>query len=262
MHIEPNQVVVITGASRGIGRETALEFADRKCRVALLARDQPLLEQLCSVIETRGGQAIVIPCDVSHEKDCFESIQKVVDHWGTVDILVNNAGYGHYGAIENLDTKSLEQIFKTNLFGALWCTQAVIPFMKKQKRGHIVNVSTVISKRAFPYMGAYCMSKFAMTGFDESLRLELEPYGIDVSLVCPGYTKTEFQQNAKVSGSKPNMREQKGMVPKEVAEAICHAVEHNKSRTILTKDGKLLLLMNKISPSFVDSFFRRYFKNL
>ncbi len=262
MKLDSSTVVVITGASRGIGKEAAELFAKKGCQVALLARDENLLQGVQREIESQGGKAMVIGCDVSKEAECFGAIQKVIQAWGKIDVLVNNAGYGHYSSIENLDTNALDQIIKTNLFGAFWCTKAVIPPMKKQQRGHIVNISTVISKRAFPFMGAYCMSKFAMTGFDESLGLEVLPYGINVSLVCPGYTQTEFQKNAKTSGQRPNLRQQKGMQPYQVGEAIVSAVEKNKRRTILTFDGNLLLLLNKISPSFVDFFFQRYFSKI
>ena len=141
----------------------------------------------------------------------YDSIQKVQEVFGRIDVLVNNAGYGHYASVEELDTESLENIIKTNLFGSFWCAKAVIPFMKEQKLGHIVNVSTVISKRAFPYMSAYCMSKFAMTAFDESLRLELKPFSIGVSLVCPGYTKTDFHTSARSSGKKPKIKNRPAM---------------------------------------------------
>lgn len=260
MKISPGDVVVVTGASRGIGRETAIEFAKKGCRVALLARDEALLEKVKKEISDLRSNAMVVPCDVSVESECHAAIKKVVSSWGRVDILINNAGYGHYSSVEDMDTKSLEQIFKTNLFGAMWCIQAAIPFMKEKKRGHIVNISSIIGKRAFPFMSAYCSSKFALTALDESLGLELKPYKIGVSLVCPGYTSTEFQKNAKTSGERPNLRQQLGMKPARVAKAIVCAVRWNKRRTHLTADGRLLLFMNKISPSFVDFIFSKMFK--
>lgn len=259
MSLQRNDVVVITGASRGIGKETAIAFAKNKCVVALLSRDVKKLEEVRNEIESIGSKVLVVPCDVSNESDCTRAIQKVLSTFGKIDVLINNAGYGHYSSLENLDTNSLDKILKTNLFGTFWCTKAAIPIMKKQKRGHIVNVSTIISKRAFPYMGAYCISKFAMTGFDESLRLEVAPYGIRVSLVCPGYTNTEFQQNAAVTGDKPRLQQKGGMKPSEVAKAILNAVVKNKPRTILTLEGKLLLFANKVSPSFVDAVFAKMF---
>ena len=203
---------------------------------------------------------MVVSCDVSKESDCFAAIELVHSSWERIDVLVNNAGYGHYSTIERLDSPGMDKIIRTNLFGPIWCIQAVLPFMKPKKRGHIVNVSTIISKRAFPHMGAYCMSKFALTGMDESLGLELKPYGIGVSLLCPGYTATEFQQNAALTGELPNLQQKLGMKPATVGKAIVRAVECNIRRTHLTIDGKLLLLINKISPSFVDFIFSIMFK--
>jgi short-subunit dehydrogenase len=260
MKLNPQDVVVITGASRGIGRAAAIEFAKKKCRVAILARDTSKLNEVKLEIERSGGEAMVVPCDVSNERDCFSAMDQVINTWGRVDVLLNNAGYGHYGNIEKLDTPGMEKIIRTNLFGPIWCTQAVLPSMKKNQRGHIVNISSIIGRRAFPHMGAYCMSKFALAGMDESLGHELKHYGINVSLVCPGYTATEFQQNAALSGKRPDLRQKLGMKPETVAKAIVKAVECNIRRTNLTMDGKFLLLVNKISPSFVDYIFSKMFK--
>jgi short-subunit dehydrogenase len=260
MNLAPHDVVVVTGASRGIGKAAAIAFAQRGCDVALLGRDIAKMEETRREVESHGVKAMVVSCDVSQESDCFSAMEKVIAQWKKIDVLVNNAGYGHYSLIEKLDTPSMEKIIRTNLFGPIWCLQAVLPSMKANKRGHIVNISTIISKRAFPHMGAYCMSKFALTGMDESLGLELKPYGINVSLVCPGYTATEFQQNAALTGERPNLQQKLGMKPKTVGKAIVRAVEKNIRRTHLTIDGRLLLFVNKISPSFVDFVFSIMFK--
>lgn len=260
MNLAPHDVVVVTGASRGIGKAAAIAFAQKGCNVALLGRDVAKLEETRQEVENHGVKAMVVSCDVSKESDCFSAMEKILAAWKKIDVLVNNAGYGHYSLIEKLDTASMEKIIRTNLFGPIWCLQAVLPSMKANRRGHIVNISTIISKRAFPHMGAYCMSKFALTGMDESLGLELKKYGINVSLVCPGYTATEFQQNAALTGERPNLQQKLGMKPKTVGNAIVRAVEKNIRRTHLTIDGKLLLLVNKISPSFVDFVFSIMFK--
>src|SRR5262245_45687527 len=144
MLIDKNSVVAITGASRGIGRAAAISFAKRNAKVALLSRDQQRLE---AVAKELPSKSVVIPCDVSNEASAKAGIQKALDYFGRIDVLVNNAGYGHYSKIENLTTSDLDQIFHTNLYGSLWCTQAVLPQMKQRKFGHIVNVSTIISRR-------------------------------------------------------------------------------------------------------------------
>ena len=261
MKINHQKVVVITGASSGIGHETAVEFARKGCDIVLAARRQERLEQVAREIETRGGNPFVLKTDVSVEEDCRALIQKTVEHFGRIDVLVNNAGYGHYAPIEKLSTEDLEKILKTNLFGALWCTQAALPHMIAQKSGHIVNVSTVISLRAVPFMSAYCISKFAMNAFDESLALEARPHNIGVSLVCPGLTKTKFQTNASQVGHQAPVGNEKGMTPSKVARAILRSVQKNRRRVYLTWGGKILILFQRISPFLTDQcLYLAYFK--
>ncbi len=259
MKIDGNGVVIITGGSRGIGRACAIEFAQKGAKVVLGARDTLRMDQVSKEIKKLGGEAISVPCDVSHESDCQKLISETVRYFGKIDVLVNNAGFGHYASIENLENQALDQIFRTNLWGAIWCAKAALPYMKKQKSGHIVNVSTIISKRSMPYMTAYCMTKFAMNAFDEGLRLEVRPYGIGVSLVCPGLTNTEFQMNAGKSGVARPLLSKGGMSAEKVGRVILRAVERNKRRVALTLSGKFLLAVQRISPAFVDEILYFYF---
>lgn len=252
MKITGDSVVIVTGASRGIGREAALAFARKGAKVVLASRTIARMEELAKEIQGIGSEALIVPCDVSVEQDCKQMASKAIDRFGRVDVLVNNAGFGHYAAIENLETKDLEKIFLTNLYGALWCTQGVLPHMKSRRSGHIVNISTVISKRSIPYMTAYCMTKFAMNAFDEGLRLELRPFGIGVTLLCPGLTSTDFQTNADKIGYAPPLRSKGGMPASKVGRAILRAVERNRRRVALTFSGKLLLCLQRLSPTLTD----------
>jgi short-subunit dehydrogenase len=260
MQIDSSKVVAITGASRGIGRAAAIEFAKKGAKVVLLSRDLERMNGVEGEVRKAGSEALSIPCDVSKEHECRRWVPQVIERFGRVDVLINNAGYGHYSSIENLTTDNLRQIFDTNLMGSIWCAQAVIPEMRKRGEGHIVNVSTIISRRAIPYMSAYCMTKFAMNAFDESLRLELRHSGVGVSLVCPGLTATDFQMNAKKSGAKPPRENTAGMTAEKVGKAILKAVERNKRRTFLTTSGRILLFLNKVSPVFVDEVLFRAIK--
>lgn len=252
MNINESSVVIITGASRGIGREAAIACAKKGAKVVLASRDQAKMQALSEEIKSFGGQALVVPTDVSKEADCKSLVEKTLAAYGHIDVLVNNAGFGHYASVENLKNEDLDAIFKTNLYGAIWCIQSVLPHMKSRKRGHIVNVSTIISKRSVPFMSAYCMTKFAMTGMDEALRLELRPFGIGVSLVCPGMTHTDFQTNSGKIGFAPPISNESGMSPKKVGETILHAIENNRRRVYLTLSGKLLVYLQRLCPAIVD----------
>ena len=259
MRINKNTVVAITGASRGIGRAAAIEFAKRGAKVVLLARDKARLDEVAQRVAETGGEALALACDVSREHDCHDWVSKTLLRFSRIDVLVNNAGFGHYADVESLTTESLEQIFKTNLYGAIWCTQAVLPHMKERKSGHIVNISTVISIHSIPFMTAYCMSKFAMNAFDEGLRVEVKRFGINVSLVCPGLTATDFQSNTVRLGFEPFMKNRHGMSAARVGKAIVRAVEHRRKRTYLTAGGKTLVFMHKLAPGFVDEVIYRIY---
>lgn len=252
MKLTQDSVVVITGASRGIGKEAALLFARRGAKIVLASRNISRLEELQKAIEDIGSEALVVPCDVSVEEECKQMISKAIDRFGHVDVLVNNAGFGHYSAVENLETKNLDKIFRTNLYGTIWCTQAVTPHMKSRRVGHIVNVSTVLSYRSVPYMTAYCMTKWAMNAMDEGLRLELRPFDIGVTLLCPGLTETDFQTNSDRIGYAPPIQSKGGMSAVTVGKAIVRAVERNHRRVALTLSGQFLMAIQWISKTMTD----------
>jgi short-subunit dehydrogenase len=252
MKLTRDSVVIVTGASRGIGRAAALEFARKGAKVVLASRTIPRMEELSKEITALGSEALIIPCDVSVETECKQMVSKAIDRFGHVDVLVNNAGFGYYAAVENFKTEDLNKIFLTNLYGAIWCAQAVIPHMKGRRTGHIVNVSTVLSKRSVPYMTGYCMTKSAMNAMDEGMRLELRPFGIGVTLVCPGLTETDFQSNADRIGYAPPIRNEGGMSADKVGRVIVRAVERRQRRVALTISGKILLGFQRISPALTD----------
>ncbi|MCB0308471.1 MAG: SDR family oxidoreductase [Bdellovibrionales bacterium] len=252
MKIDKSTVVVITGASRGIGKETALAFARKGATIVLASRDKNRMEETSKKVEEAGGRACIKPTDVSKEDQCRALIEDAYQQYGHIDVLINNAGYGHYASVENIKTADLDAILRTNLFGSLWCIQAALPLMREKKKGHIVNVSTIVSRRSLPFMTAYCMSKFAMNAMDEGLRLEARPFGIGVTLLCPGLTQTDFQTNAGKVGYSSPVSNSHGMSAKTVAQKILKAVEKNQRRVYLTGTGKALLWLQKFCPSIVD----------
>jgi short-subunit dehydrogenase len=252
MRIDRDTVVAITGASRGIGRAAAVEFARKGAKLVLLARDAGRLDEVARKVRDAGGEALPLVCDVSREADCRAWVGEALARFGRIDVLVNNAGFGHYADAAGLTTEALERIFKTNLYGTIWCTQAVLPHMKERRSGHIVNVSSVISIRSIPFMTAYCMTKFAMNAFTEGLLVELLPFRIGVSLLCPGLTATDFQSNTTKKDFEPLMKNETGMSPEKVGKAIVRAVRCNRKRTYLTTQGRFLVWAQKFSPGFVD----------
>jgi short-subunit dehydrogenase len=183
---------VVTGASSGIGRALALRLAAAGARVALVARRADLLGALADEIRGRGGEALVLPCDVAERSEVVAAAERALDHFGAVDLLVNNAGYGHHRRFLDWDLEDMERMMRVNYFGTLYWTKALLPQMVERRRGWIVFVASVAGKLGVPEESAYAASKFAMVGLAEALSLEVEDAGVHVLTVCPGTIRTDF----------------------------------------------------------------------
>ena len=247
-----NRVLIITGASAGIGRETALLFAREGFRLVVAARRQDRLERLAEEIKSRGGEALSLPTDISDQDQVEHLIRATVDHFGRLDILVNNAGYGLFAKVEDTTVEELQSIFATNFAGTFYAIKAALPIMRRQPWGHIINVSSIAGKRGFPLSGAYCATKFAMNGLTESLRTELIGSGIDISLVLPVSTTTEFFDVAKNKSNRPS--KPLGIVQSahQVALSILKCAKHPKAEVLPYPPSRVLILLNSIFPSLVD----------
>lgn len=186
------KIVVITGASSGIGREAALEFAKLHASVVLVSRDKEKLEQVAKELSKYQVQVLVCSCDISQKDQVSQMSEQVLDKFGTVDILVNNAGFGIYGMFNDLKAEEIESQMATNYLGMVYCTKAFLPKMLGRKSGHIVNVASVAASFGIPRMVGYCASKFAMLGFSESLYHELKGSGVGITVVSPIMVKTNF----------------------------------------------------------------------
>lgn len=191
----------ITGASKGFGREFATAALERGDKVAATARDTNSLTGLSARF---GDRLLPLRLDVTDRAGDFEAVQRAYDELGGLDVVVNNAGYGHFGAFEELSETDLRDQLETNLFGAVWITQAALPFLRAQRSGHIIQVSSVAGIGAFQNMSAYHASKWALEGITESLSTEVGPLGIKVTLVEPGVFGTDWAQaSARFSEKMP-----------------------------------------------------------
>ncbi|MDH6198683.1 NAD(P)-dependent dehydrogenase (short-subunit alcohol dehydrogenase family) [Mycobacterium frederiksbergense] len=183
------KVWFITGASRGFGREWAIAALDRGDQVAATARDTATLADLTYKY---GAALLPIQLDVTDHEADFAAVKQAHDHFGGLDIVVNNAGYGQFGFIEELSEAEARDQIETNLFGALWITQAALPYLRAQRSGHIIQVSSIGGITAFPLVGIYHASKWALEGLSQSLAQEVAPFGIHVTLIEPGGFSTDW----------------------------------------------------------------------
>ena len=186
------KTVVITGASSGIGKAMAYSCAAQGARVALVSRRCDELRAIADEINAKGGEALTVPCDVGRKETVFQSVELILEHFGSIDILVNNAGYGGKRPFSEWPIEDIEKMMRTNYLGAVYWTKAVLPYFLEKKSGWLVFISSVAGKIGVPGESAYCASKFAMAGLAESLSMELEDDGIHVLTVCPATVKTPF----------------------------------------------------------------------
>jgi len=244
--------VLVTGASQGIGRALVVEAAKRGARVLAAARSQPLLDELAAQVRTAGGVVEIVLADVTKPEDRQAMHDAAVKHFGGLDVLVNNAGIGATGHFMDSEPDVLRRIFETNFFGLTETTRVFLPLLKQGVTPAIVNISSVVGKRALPARSLYSSSKFAVAGFSEAIRAELAKDGIDVIVVSPGLTQTNFSQNMLEKKAKIQLDHLRGMSSEEVAVAVVKATERGSADTTLTFKGKMLLLVNRFFPWFVD----------
>ncbi len=179
----------ITGTSRGFGREWASVALDRGDRVAGTARDPSTLDDLA---EKHGDTLLALELDVTDRSAVFESVKRAHEHFGVLDVVVNNAGYGQFGMVEELSEQEARDQIETNVFGALWVTQAALPLLREQRSGHFLQVSSIGGITAFPGIGMYHASKWALEGLSQALAREVKGFGINVTLIEPGGFSTDW----------------------------------------------------------------------
>jgi NAD(P)-dependent dehydrogenase (short-subunit alcohol dehydrogenase family) len=188
-HGVTEKVWFITGTSRGFGREWAIAALQRGDKVAATARDTASLADL---VDSYGDAVLPIQLDVTDRAADFAAVKQAHDHFGRLDVVVNNAGYGQFGFVEELSEQDARDQIETNVFGALWVTQAALPYLRAQRSGHIIQVSSIGGIVAFPNVGIYHASKWALEGFSQSLAQEVAPFGVHVTLIEPAGFSTDW----------------------------------------------------------------------
>ncbi|MBC7973967.1 MAG: SDR family oxidoreductase [Myxococcales bacterium] len=250
------QVIVITGASQGIGRETALQLATKGASLVLAARNDEALAELARQVERLGGQAETVVTDVAEHEQVERLAQRAIDRFGRIDTWVNNAAVSIYATVEQMEPEEMERLVRVNLLGQMYGARAAIPHLKRQGGGTIVNVGSALSERAVPLQSAYVASKHGIQGFSEALRLELmhEQTGIDVVLILPSSMNTPLFNFARSKMGVQPMPVPPVYEPRAVAEAICHAAEHGGREIVVGGWGKLLTVGQWLSPSLLDRY--------
>jgi short-subunit dehydrogenase len=254
--------ILITGASQGIGRALCVAAAKKGCRVLAVARSQKLLDELAAEIRAGGGTVATVVADITQPADRNAMVAAAKEHFDGLDVLVNNAGIGATGHFMDSDPQVLRTIFETNFFGLTETTRAFLPLLRAGVTPAIVNISSVVGKRALPARSLYSSSKFAVAGFSEAIRAELAKDRIDVLVVNPGLTQTNFSQNMLEQKARMQMDHMRGMTSEEVAEATLAAIRKGKLETTLTRNGKLLVLVNRFFPWIVDHFAKKTVRKL
>ncbi len=250
-----DKVVVITGASSGIGKALAYTFAREGSMVFLGARSVDKLAEIVSDIRSNGGQAAYFAMDVSNETECKNFILQAKDTFGKIDVLINNAGISMRALFKDTTPDVLKKVMAVNFWGTVYCTKYALPYLL-ETNGSVVAVSSVAGIKGLPGRTGYSASKFAIHGFMESLRIENLKTGLHVLMAYPGFTASNIRKTALVADGSPQgkspLEEGKIMSAETVAEHIYRAVVKRKRSMVLTREGKLTVLLSKFFTGFLD----------
>lgn len=254
-----DKVVVITGASSGIGAALARCFASEGAKLALLARRTERLQAVVSECQQKNTQAQAIHCDVTRDNDLIQAVDTVHQNFGTIDVVVANAGFGVIDNFVDLALADFQRQFETNIYGVLRTIYATLDDLKKTK-GRLVIVGSVLGHISTPQYAAYSMSKHAMTALAETLYAELAPFGISVTLISPGYINTEFRNINKQGIYEENTRDplpnSLRLNVDKAARIILEAIRCRKRVQVITTLGKLAVFLNRLFPSLLPMIFR------
>jgi len=253
-----NSRVIVTGASSGIGREIALELARHGARLVLTARREDRLIELQQQLTGYGHAACIVAGDITEPAVRQAVIDAAGEHYGGLDILVNNAGVGAIGPFANADESRLRRVMEVNFFAPLELTRIALPLLENGHSPIIVNISSVLGHRSVPKKSEYSASKFALHGFSDALRAELASSGIDVLIVSPSTTSSEFFDNVLETKGHLPWRSLGAMQPAAVAKRTVRAIRKGRHEIILTPGGKLLVWFDRLCPPLVNRLVARF----
>jgi short-subunit dehydrogenase len=250
-----DKVVIVTGASSGIGEAIAREFAANGSKVMLAARSEERLAAIVEDIRRKKQEASFVRTDVTSETDCKSLVERTVEKYGTVNVLINNAGLSMRAAFDDVDLTVLHTLMDVNFWGTVYCTKYALPLLVANK-GSLVGVSSVAGFHGLPGRTGYSASKFAIHGFLETIRIENLKNGLHVMVIAPGFTASEIRKHALTAdgteqGISPR-EEGKLMSPEYVAKWVLKGIRKKKRNKILTWEGRLTALFQRIVPSVVD----------
>jgi short-subunit dehydrogenase len=250
-----DKVVIITGASSGIGLATAREFARLGARVVLAARRIDLLRDIENELKSSGYEAVSFYADVTVESDCRILIEKTIEKYGRIDILVNNAGISMRAIFAEVEISVLKRLFDVNFWGAVQCTKYALPYLIASK-GTVVGMSSLAGIVGLPARTGYSASKYALHGFLETLRIENLHNGLHVLVMCAGFTKSDIRKKALTADGTPQgytpREEEKMTMPEEVAIDLIKAIRRHRNLVILTLEGKMTAIVKRIAPRLVE----------
>jgi short-subunit dehydrogenase len=252
------RVVVITGASSGIGRATAIRLGRDGATVVVSARREERLTALVREIEASGGQALAVVADVTREQDVEQLVARTLERFGRLDVMICNAGFGIEGSLTDVASEHMRRLLEVNYLGTFYAARAALPVFRRQNAGHLIFVSSIVGKRGVPQMGAYSATKFAQVGLAECLRAELSGSNIHASVVLPVSTDTEFHEVMEDTCGVASRADGPQQTAEEVADAIARGILSPSPEIYPYRKARGLVLLNAIAPGFCDRFVKRF----